>query len=59
MSTIPRFKNNAPDIKSTLTKISLKMSNQNIQKVGQDSFFITLKRIIIIMFFYLKLSLFL
>lgn len=38
MSTIPRFKNNAPDIKSILTKISLKMI-KIIQKVGQLFFY--------------------
>lgn len=39
MSSIPRFKNNAPDIKSTLTKISLKMSNQNYTKGWTRLFF--------------------
>lgn len=43
MSTIPRFKNNAPDIKSTLTKISLKMSNQNYTKGWTRLFFYNLE----------------
>lgn len=43
MSTIPRFKNNAPDIKSILTKISLKMSNQNYTKGWTRLFFYSLE----------------
>lgn len=43
MSTIPHFKNNAPDIKSILTKISLKMSNQNYTKGWTRLFFYNLE----------------
>lgn len=40
MSTIPRFKNNAPDIKSMNTKkISIKMSNQNYTKGWTTHFY--------------------